>query len=729
MSIEFREASGRFHLQTDSTSYVMELVEGAILASAYWGPRIRLSDDETITCLHEVSSFSPNPLEHNAQLSFDTLPREYPDFGRSDYAPPAFELQDNNGFHIVAADVKNWEIFAGAPQLEGLPCLHHEDTDDVQTLKISMQDDLTGVSIELYYAVFPRYDAIARHAVFRNVGHSSFEIRRAMSLSTDFFLDSDFDLIHLPGAWANERQVSRIPLGKAGHTVESRRGASSHEQNPFLALVRPQTGEDSGLAFGFQLLYSGSFLAQAAVNAYGKTRVQMGLNPADFSWKLESGQSFTTPQALLSCSARGLGGLSDNFHRLYRQRLGKSPWREKIRPVLINNWEATYFDFTQEGIQSLMDESAALGVELFVLDDGWFGARDSDKSSLGDWVVHSRKLPGGLQALADHAHRLGMLFGLWFEPEMVSPDSDLYRAHPDWCLHVPGRSRSQGRNQLVLDMGRDDVRQYLYESISSIIRSSGLDYIKWDMNRNMTEVASALLPADRQRESSHRYMLGLYALLERLTGEFPQVLFESCSGGGGRFDPGMLYYMPQTWTSDNTDAYQRLGIQWGSSLAYPAISMGAHVSACPNHQMGRSTPMKTRGNAAMSANLGYELDLSSLDEGEKNHIARQIQIYKEIRQTIQFGTLLRLLSPFEGNETSWMYISEDGAEVVLFYFRRLAQLYPNRIRVKLRGLDAEARYRSSTGELHYGDALMNLGLPMPALQGDFDSFMTVLTRV
>ncbi|MEQ8196519.1 MAG: alpha-galactosidase, partial [Clostridiaceae bacterium] len=538
------------------------------------------------------------------------------------------------------------------------------------------------------------------------------------------FDNKDYDFLHLHGAWAKERNVERRPLLNGTQSIESRRGASGHQHNPFIALLSKDATEDHGDAYGFSLVYSGNFLAQAEVDQYETTRVSIGINPFDFTWLLEQGESFQTPEAVLVYSSNGLGGMSRTYHKLYRTRLCRGKFRDKTRPVLVNNWEATYFDFNAEKIESIAKAGNELGIELFVLDDGWFGKRDNDDCSLGDWVVNSRKLPGGLADLANRVNDLGMQFGLWFEPEMVSPDSDLYRNRPDWCLHVPNRTRSEARRQLILDLSRKDVCDYIIKSLSDILSTVNISYVKWDMNRNMTEIGSELLPAEKQRETAHRYMLGLYRVMEEITSAFPNVLFESCSGGGGRFDPGMLYYMPQTWTSDDTDAVERLKIQYGTSIVYPISSMGAHVSAVPNHQVQRNTSLKMRGDVAMSGNFGYELDLTKFTDEEKNEVKEQIKQYKELRELIQFGDMYRLLSPFEGNETAWMVVSEDKTEAFVAYFKMLAEPNGPIRKVSLKGLDPDKEYTVSGKEgIFGGDELMYAGLVIPDLQGDYQSIV------
>lgn len=729
MSITYDKNKRHFHLHTKETSYLMEILENKHLVHGYWGKRIHSEGLDHFIDLYEVSSFSPYPNRENKKISFDTLPREYPDYGRSDYESPAIEIRSELSSHIIEPNYVSHNIIKGKPALEGLPATYCLDEDIAETLIIRLEDSLLRLVIELHYTVFEEYDVITRHALVRNEGEQSILLNKIMSSNVDLFQDRNFELINLYGSWAGERSVSRIPIGRSAHVVDSKRGASSHEQNPFIAIARPDTTDFNGEVYSMNLVYSGSFASEVSVNAYGKTRMQMGINPIDFQWNLEPGDSFTAPETVMVYSDKGLNGMSSIYHRLYRERLCHGEWQYKERPILINNWEATYFDFDENKIKNLIDESSRLGMELFVLDDGWFGKRNSDTCSLGDWFVNKEKLSGGLETLSDYAHKKGMMFGLWFEPEMISPVSELYKAHEDWCLHVKNRSRSESRSQLILDLGREDVRDYLLETISAVLNSTQIDYVKWDMNRNMTEVGSAVLPLDRQKETSHRYMLGLYELLEKLTSAFPHILFESCSGGGGRFDPGMLYYMPQTWTSDNSDGHERLKIQWGTSYVYPPVSMGAHVSEVPNHQVQRNTPFHTRGNVAMSANLGYELDITKSSPADKDLVKQQIVQYKSIRETVQFGDFYRLLSPYEDDRTAWMIVSKDKNQVVVCYFNQLAKNHITVGRLKLKQLDPDAIYVSDNGDRMYGDALMHFGLRLPEMTGDFDSAMIVLNKM
>jgi alpha-galactosidase len=728
MSISFMETNQQFHLKTYNTSYLMELRTGGQLVHGYWGKRIHTPHLDHLVDLFEVCSFSPNPVEDHNEISFDTMPREYPDYGRSDYQSPAFEVTLEDGSHIVDLKYVSHRIYNGKKKLPGLPAIYCDLEETVMTLEISLRDDISSLEVMLSYTVFELYDTITRHVTFINGGTQGITLNKALSASVDFYQDANFELINLHGSWARERHISRIPLGHSNHYVDSKRGASSHEQNPLIALVRPDTTEDQGHVYGMNFVYSGSFIGDISVNSYGGTRMQMGLNPIDFSWELEPEGTFTTPEVVMVYSDQGLNGMSQIYHKLYRECLCRGEWQYKERPVLINNWEATYFDFTQAKIEAIIDASWDLGIELMVLDDGWFGKRNSDQSSLGDWVVNKEKLPGGLAHLANYALQKGMRFGLWFEPEMVSPESDLYKAHPDWCLHVDHRYRSQARNQLVLDYSREDVRVYIVNQLEEILNSAPITYVKWDMNRNMTEVGSALLKGKKHKETSHRYILGLYEVLETITSRFPQILFESCSGGGGRFDPGMLYYMPQTWTSDDTDSYERLKIQWGTSLVYPPITMGSHVSVVPNHQVHRLTPLETRGHVAMSGNMGYELDVTLMSEAEREIVRAQIRTYKAIRKTIQFGSFYRLNSPYLDDATSWMFISKDQQQVVVFYFRHLAKANTIESKLCLSHLDPEALYGLEDGREYYGDTLMHFGLRLPYMQGDFASAMIVMTK-
>ncbi|GFZ31524.1 alpha-galactosidase [Clostridium zeae] len=723
MGIAYNEDNKVFHLQAGDTSYIMQIVKEGYLAHLYWGKKIRNVNAKEMLVYRGRTSFSANPDVKDKIFSLDTLPQEYPAYGNTDFRTPAYQLQLENGSTITDLRYESYTIFKGKPKLNGLPATYVEDEAEAETLEIVLIDSLIGLRVHLLYTVFEKYNVITRSARFVNEGNSNLKLLRGLSMSVDFIRD-DFDFLHLNGSWARERHIIREKLTPGMHTIESRRGSSSHEHNPFIAIISQDCTEEKGEAYGLSLVYSGNFLAQAEINMYKSTRVSLGINPFDFSWLLEPDQDFQTPEVVMVYSSDGLGAMSRTYHKLYRTRLCRGRYRDKTRPILINNWEATYFDFDGEKLTDIAKEGKKLGIELFVLDDGWFGKRNSDDCSLGDWIVDKNKLPDGLKNLGDRINDLNMKFGLWFEPEMVSPDSDLYRAHPDWCLHVPERTRSTARTQLILDLSREDVCDYIIKVLSQVLSSAPISYVKWDMNRNMTEVGSKLLSADRQRETAHRYILGLYKIMDKLTNEFTDILFEGCSGGGGRFDPGILYYMPQIWTSDDSDAVERLKIQYGTSILYPASTMGAHVSAIPNHQVGRNTPLKMRGDVAMSGNFGYELDLTKFTENEKEEVKEQITQYKELRALIQFGDMFRLISPFEGkgNETAWMYVSEDKSEAVVAYFRILAEADAPVRKLKLIGLDSDKEYVVSECEgVFCGDQLMYSGITIPFLFGDYQS--------
>ena len=659
----------------------------------------------------------------------EAIPQEYPGYGSTDLRSPSIELQFADGTTATDFRYDSHNIYLGKNKLNGLPSTYVEDEKEATTLELILVDSLKNVKLILSYSVFEEFDAITRSVKIINESNEEVKITRVLSANIDF-RDSDYELIQLSGAWARERHIVRSRIRSGSQSVESRRGSSSHAQNPFMALVRKDTTEQNGDAYGFSLVYSGNFLANVEVDMYENARAQIGINPFDFTWILEEGEAFTAPEAVLVYSNEGLTGMSHIYNCLYGKRLCRGEHRDKIRPILINNWEATYFDFNEIKIKEIAKEAKNLGMELFVLDDGWFGKRDDDNSSLGDWFVNEDKLKGGLNKLATEINEMGLQFGLWFEPEMVSPISELYKEHPDWCLHIPGRNRSEARRQLILDFSREDVCNYIIEKISEVLSSAPISYVKWDMNRNMSEIGSAKLPANRQREVAHRYMLGLYKVLEEITTRFPDVLFESCSGGGGRFDPGMLYYMPQTWTSDNTDAIERLKIQFGTSMVYPNASIGCHVSAVPNHQVDRITPIETRGVVAMSGNFGYELDITKLPESEKEIIKEQVKLYKEIRETIQFGKCYRLSSPFENNDIAWMFISKDCEEIIVSFVRTLAKPNSKFISLKLVGLDESSKYEI-LGEniIVGGDELMNIGLNVPELKGDYQAKMWRLKKV
>ncbi len=728
MAISYEKNIKTFHLRTQTTSYILKVLESNHVSHLYWGKKINSNNLDYLIEENLWGSFLANTDEIGT-FQLEATPEEYPGYGSTDLRSPAIELQFEDGSTTTDLRYDGYKIYKGKPSLKGLPSTYVENDEEAETLEIYLKDELKNIKVILTYNVFEDFNVITKSVKIINESEEDVNILRALSANVDFKED-DFDFIHLSGAWARERYIVRTNLRSGIQSIESRRGASSHAQNPFMTLARKGSNEQNGDVYGFSLVYSGNFLANVEVDMYSKARAQIGINPFDFKWLLEKGEEFQTPEAVLVYSSNGLTGMSHIYNDLYAKRLCRGEYRDKVRPILINNWEATYFDFNETNIKEIAKEASELGIELFVLDDGWFGRRNDDTTSLGDWFVNEEKIKGGLGKLSKEINDMGLQFGLWFEPEMVSPNSELYKNHPDWCIHVPGRNKSTARNQLILDLSRKEVCDYIIKSVSDVLENASISYVKWDMNRNMTEAGSLVLSPKRQRETAHRYMLGLYRILEEITKKFPKVLFESCSGGGGRFDPGMLYYMPQTWTSDDTDAIERLKIQFGTSLVYPSASMGCHVSAVPNHQVDRITPIQTRGIVAMAGNFGYELDITKLTEEEKDVIRNQVKSYKEIRETIQFGEIFRLLSPFEGNEVAWMNISKDKCEIVVSYIKQYAE--PNKWNkpLKLIGLEEDAKYKIVDQDIILGgDELMNIGLIIPGLKGDYAAKQWVLRKL
>ena len=717
--IAYDEKSRVFHLSNGLLSLVLCLRPDEFgrmeLLMAHLGAPV----DDPEACLYLTRTHDGASFDSQRQV----LPYACPTEGRGDYRPALVCARDAQGQGCTELFYQAYSIGKGKPALEGLPAVYTEKDEEAETLTVTLQDPVTGLTADVRYTLFSDRPAVTQSILYRNAGKAPLTLENAGSACVS--LPGSWDLIHLHGAWAKERAVERLSPAALTRSLSSSRGASGHEHNPFAVLAAPDAGEFSGECLGAALVYSGDFLIAADENAYGSTRLTLGINSRTFRWRLDPGSEFEAPEAIFVWSGRGMNPMSRAFHSLIRERVCRGYWRDRERPVLINNWEATYFDFNPEKLLAIARAAAQAGIELFVLDDGWFGKRNRDDCSLGDWVVNEEKLPGGLDALAREINGLGLKFGLWFEPEMVSPDSELYRAHPDWCLHAENRKRTEARNQLILDMTRRDVQDHVIKAVSSVLRSAPISYVKWDMNRNFKEAGSAWLSGGRQGETAHRYMLGLYRVLEEITRSFPEVLFESCSGGGGRFDAGMLYYMPQTWTSDDTDAVERLFIQYGTSLCYPVSAMGAHVSAVPNHQAGRVTPLRTRGDVALAGNFGYELDLSAQTEEDMREIRRQVELVKRIRATTQRGVFTRLLSPWEGNITAWQFADND--RVILCAYRVLNRPNAAPARVRLRDVP-EGEYLAPDGRCVSGRDLMNAGVPLSFSPRDFSSCVMIFEK-
>jgi len=710
-----------FHLRNDQFSYVFRLVNGQFLMHVHFGRRLSTVQGDI---LRRFATVPEADFDRN-EFRLDRLPQEAPTFGYGDLRDGLLRVRGEDGSDSLNLTYRSYAVGANKPALEGLPSAY-DKTSACKTLSVTLADDRLGLECRLYYTIFDDCDILARHVELTNIGAQKLNIERALSACVDFH-QSDYKLLTLSGGWARERHMDWRAIMQGIQGVSSARGASSAQSNPFMALATSNADETCGDVFAFALVYSGNFRADATVDQYGQTRAMIGLNDEGFGWRLTSGETFVTPEAVLCYSSRGLSGMSHAFHTLCRRHIVRGRYRDAERPILLNNWEATYFDFDEEKLLAIAAKAAEIGAELFVLDDGWFGHRDADNCSLGDWVEDTRKLPGGLARLSDAIHGRGLKFGLWFEPEMVSPDSDLYRAHPDWCLHAGEMERLTGRNQLVLDMSRTEVCDYVYHAVADVLTRVKIDYVKWDMNRNFSPAGSAGFPPEAQREVPHRYMLGLYSVLERMVTAFPEVLFESCASGGGRFDLGMLHYMPQTWCSDNTDAHDRCFVQYATSLLFPQSAMGAHISAVPNHQTGRTTGMSTRSDVAMGGTYGFELDVTRLPDAEIAEMKHLLTRVKGVRNTLLYGVFHRLQSPFETNGAAWMVVSEDRREAVVTSVRFRAQVNRTLPCLPLRGLDPHCIYHvEETDERLSGDELMTLGLTLEYPSGDDVSCSFVL---
>ncbi|MBR4425437.1 MAG: alpha-galactosidase [Oscillospiraceae bacterium] len=731
MGITFDPTSKTLTLTTRSSAYQMQIGPLGHLLHLYYGPRA--ADCFSYLYPPRDVGFSPNPaaLRAGRGWSLDTQPQEYSASLCGDYRLSSLEFSTDEGLRGADLRYQQHTVSPGKYALPGLPSAR--GAADTESLSVTLRDAATGVEVELRYGVYETDDFLTRAVRIRNGGSVPLRLEKAASLCLDLPF-GDWELLHFFGSHTMERQPERVPVARLIQTVSSRRGFSSHQQNPFVILCAPDTTERSGESIGVMPVWSGSHETSVERSQTGAVRLVSGIGSADFSWRLLPGETFQTPEVLLSYSAAGLSALSQSFHRFLRTHVARPGAYDRPRPVLLNSWEASYFDFDRASILRLARDARDLGVELLVLDDGWFGSRDDDRRALGDWFAHPRKLPGGLGPLIREVCALGLRFGLWVEPEMLSEDSELYRAHPDWALTVPGREPTVGRDQLVLDLGRREVRDWLYETFSALLREHPISYIKWDANRNLSDLYSRALPPERQGETAHRYLLGLYALLERLCGEFPDVLFEGCAGGGGRFDAGMLPYFPQIWCSDNTDPISRLAIQRGSSYGYPPVAMACHVSASPNHQTGRSSPLGTRGVVAMTGAFGYELDPAALSEEAREEVRQQIRRYRELEALLRCGDYYRLETAAALPLTAWQFVSPDRRETLLSLVQTEAPPGPIPLHLRLRGLDPEASYRLiwmerfgcpdsavAFPERWSGAALLHGGLVLPPMPGDYPS--------
>lgn len=706
-----------FHLQGRNISYIMAVDSFGNLIHIHYGRKLHDKDyDKTNTKYVDWAAYDEN------NITLENTQQEYPSYGHTDLRNPAYTVKNVDGNSISQLKYKDYTIKENyIPEIEGMPSLFIGNK-SAQTLEITLEDKISGVEVVLSYSVFDDYDVILRNTRIHNISDSTIEIDSAYSANLDI-AKGNYDLIYFSGGWGREREFCRceIQLG-AKIDISNARGGSGHTLNPFIMVSEHNADEDKGNVYGFSLIYSGNHSSMIECDQYGNIRVQQGINPFMFKWTLEKGESFVTPQCVMCYSENGIGGLSRELNDVYRTNLCRSKWADKDRPILINNWEATYFDFDEDKLLSIAKRAKEAGVELFVLDDGWFGTRNDDFSGLGDWTVNYDKLPSGIDGLAKKINDIGLKFGLWFEPEMVNPDSDLYRAHPDWAISVPNRISSLSRNQLILDLSRDDVCDYIITAVSDVLKSANIEYVKWDMNRPMTD-----MPYEGY---NHKYTLGFYKIMDAITGAFPNILFEGCSGGGGRFDAGVLAYIPQIWTSDNSDAAARLKIQYATSMGYPVSAISAHVTAVPNHQNGRITSLKMRADTAYAGVFGYELDITKMSDTELAEIKKQVETDKKLRTLMRTGDFYRILSPYETNYCSWEMVSKDKKEVFFYSAKIFSVANSHDIRIKLKGLDAEAKYMDTvTGEVYGGDELMYYGVEPKYDMHDFASYTMMLNRV
>ena len=736
MSIQVNASNRLFHLQTKHTSYVFHVIEDGSLGQLYYGPKIPFKDDYANLNTREEHDCTNTRTDEDVEFQAELLKQEYAGLGKGDYRYPAFQITYPNGSRTSEFQYRDYELKDGKARLTGLPSTFADDSNDSQTLTVKLADG--DLELQLHYTVFADEDVIVRSTTFVNHGKTVF-LNRALSAQLDL-PDANYDFIQFAGSWSRERHLHRSHLRPGTQSISSLRTASSHQENPFFMLARPHTDNNQGAVFGFNFVYSGNFLDSVEVDQFDTTRVLIGINPDEFGWKLNSGDSFQTPEVIFSYTDNGFNALSQQLGAFYAQHLINPHFAHQERPILINNWEATFMDFTEDKLMPIVERAKELGIEMFVLDDGWFGHRDDDRSSLGDWFVDEKKFNHGIAGFAKRVHNLDMKFGLWFEPEMISIDSKLYQTHPEWMIKTPGRGQTPGRHQFVLDMSRQEVVDYLFGLMSHIIQDAKLDYIKWDMNRNITEMYGADLPADQQLEFSHRYILGVYDLYDRLTKAFPDVLFESCASGGGRFDLGMMYYAPQAWCSDDTDAVERIKIQDGTSYGYTPSMWGAHVSAVPNDQVGRLTSIDMRAKVAYFGAFGYELDVTELSDEEQATIKQQVAFYKQYRKLFQFGTFYRLETPdTSDNVYGWETVSPDKQTAIGMRYQILNGANPAYIRYYFKGLDPERRYTVNDGsEVFSGAELMNAGyfvprvmnrLQSPKVPSDFHADMFIVKAV
>lgn len=732
MGIFYYEKEKIFQITTPNTEYCIGIADDRYVGHIYYGKKLNDPRCAYLMRTGEAPFVPSKNLKEKCSFA-DFFPFEYPVWGTGDYRESCLIVRNSEGFRGCELLYDHYQIYDGKPKLPGLPATfcRFSSSDrvsgapqgaDGQTLEIVCRDEVIGLKAILRYSVFSDSDTLIRSVEFKNESSSSLYLEKVLSACLEMDAE-DYELLTLNGSWARERHMERSPISYGKHGISSIRGCSSHQEHPFLAVLEKGADQDRGQVYGMNFVYSGNFMAQAEKSQFDSLRLVMGIHPEGFEWVLEPEECFAAPEVVLVYSDQGLGGMSRTFHDLYRNHLIRSPYLHQKRPVLINNWEATYFDFDSDRLLEIAREAGRQGIEMLVMDDGWFGHRSCEEGSLGDWIVNEEKLKGGLKALADQVRAEGLQFGIWFEPEMVSPDSDLYRKHPDWAIQIPGRIGTLSRAQYVLDLSRQEVIDYVYEAVASILRSANISYVKWDMNRQLTDIGSLALEASYQGTLYHRYVLGVYQLQERLLQEFPNLLLENCTSGGGRFDPGMLYYSPQIWCSDDTDAIERLAIQEGTALLYPLSTIGAHVSDCPNHIVGRKVPFETRGHVALAGTFGYELDVTRISEEDRKQIPDQIRLYHKYQPLIREGDYYRIASWRENQKFDcWQVVSKDKRETLVTFVQVLAEANCHSRKLRLKGLEPQADYYlEETGEVYSGRLLMQGGLLIPRLHGDFVS--------
>lgn len=723
MGIYYQQENRIFTLHTTHTTYQMKVDAFGFLLHMYYGGKISGNMDYLLT--YYDRGFSGNPFDVGADrtYSLDVLPQEYPVMGMGDYRNSALIIRNGDESECCDLRYKSHRIYKGKYGLKGLPAVYASE-DEAQTLEILLEDSVSGVQVKLLYGVLEKEDIITRSAEISNCGTAGIVVEKAASACLDF-VTGDYDLLSFWGRHVMERNLQRREIAHGSFGIGSRRGTSSHQYNPAVILAGKNTTEEHGNCYGLVFVYSGNFMCEAEKDQFEQTRVLMGLHSDLFHYSLEPGETLTVPETILGYTDKGLGQLSILFHRCIMEHICRGRYRDLPRPVILNSWEAAYFDFDGETICGLAKDAAALGIDMVVMDDGWFGKREDDNSGLGDWQVNQRKLGCTLKELTEKVNGFGVKFGIWIEPEMVSEDSSLYREHPDWALQTPGRKPVRGRNQLVLDFTRKDVRDAVFKAICGVLDQGNIGYVKWDMNRSISDVYSM---QDKQGKVAYDYVLGVYDFLEKLIKRYPDMLIEGCSGGGGRFDAGMLYYTPQIWCSDNTDALDRVLIQYGTSFLYPVAAVGAHVSAVPNHQTGRDVSLHTRGVTAMAGAFGYELDPGELTDEERDEIRRQIRQYKKHEELIRKGDYFRLSDPFQDTYAAWQFTSKDKDRVLLNVV--MLEVHGNMpvTYVKLRGLQGDMVYEDvDTGKRYYGSALMEAGMPMPMEPGEYLAWQVELT--